>query len=72
MLWCISCQAGVLLSHARGSHPEDWDIDNDGRAVSQLDMNDEAMLLSAGVGILQLHLRLSDNHNESETLRDPL
>ena len=41
-------QAGVLLSHALRDYgtdvPDDWDIDNDGAAVSQLQVNDGATM----------------------------
>jgi len=42
------CQAGVLLSHTSRDYgtdvPDDWDIDNDGAAVSQLQVNDGATM----------------------------
>jgi len=47
-LWYNTCQAGVLLSHASWDYgtdvPDDWDIDNDGAAVSQLQVNDGATM----------------------------
>jgi len=46
--WYNTCQAGVLLSHASRDYstdvPDDWDIDNDGAAVSQLQVNDGATM----------------------------
>ena len=46
--WYNTCQAGVLLSQASSDYgtdvPDDWDIDNDGAAVSQLQVNDGAKM----------------------------
>jgi len=35
----------MLRGNVTTDVPDDWDIDNDGAAVSQLDANDEATLL---------------------------
>ena len=35
----------MLRGNVTTDAPDDWDIDNDGAAVSQLDVNDEATLL---------------------------
>ena len=35
----------MLRGNVTTDVPDDWDIDNNGAAVSQLDMNDEATLL---------------------------
>jgi len=46
--WYNACQVGVLLSHTSWDYgtdvPDDWDIDNDGAAVSQLQVNDGAAM----------------------------
>jgi len=35
----------MLRGNVTTDVPDDWDIDNDGAAVSQLDVNDEATVL---------------------------
>ena len=41
LVFCYRMLRGNVTTDA----PDDWDIDNDGAAVSQLDVNDEATLL---------------------------
>ena len=54
----------MLRGNVTTDVPDDWDIDNDGAAVSQLDVNDEATLLPQDSSWIQSRLNLSDNHND--------
>jgi len=45
---------------------DDWHTDNDGTAAKQSDVNDGAVMQPQD----PVHLRLSDNHNDFETLTD--